>query len=63
MVKLQLNNINNINLNHSIKKSNNIYYDKLFNRLKISNLRIINLKDSNFQNFNDYPIIVTNKKN
>ena len=62
MVKLQLNNINNINLNHSIKKSNNIYYDKLFNRLKISNLRIINLKDSNFQNFNDYPIIVTNKK-
>jgi len=62
MIWFQLKNNHNINLNHSIKKSNNIYYNKLFNRLNITNLKVINLKDPNFQNFNDYPIIVTNKK-
>ncbi len=61
MIWYQLNDKNSISLNHIIRKNNNIYYDKLFKRLNIKELRTIKMKEPNFQNFNDFPIIVKDK--
>lgn len=61
MIWYQLNDKNSISLNHIIRKNNNIYYDKLFKRLNIKELRTIKMKEPNFQNFNDFPIIVNDK--
>ena len=62
MIFFQLQNKQNIDFNHKIKKNNNLYYEKLLEKYKNKNLRIIKIKDKNFQNFNDYPVILKNKK-
>ena len=62
MILHQLKNIQDIDLNHVKRKQNNAYYDKLLNQLNIKNFKLINLKEPNFQNFTDYPIIVKDKK-
>ena len=61
MIWYQLNDKNNIALNHIIRKNNNIYYDKLFKKFNIKELRTIKMKEPNYQNFNDFPIIVEDK--
>ncbi len=43
------------------RKKNNLYYEKLFGKIKNKNFDIIKIKEKNFQNFNEYPIIVKNK--
>ncbi len=62
MILFQLQNKKNIELNHKIRKNNNLYYEKLFKKNKNKNLKIIRIKDKNFQNFNDYPLILQNDK-
>lgn len=62
MILLQLNSKKQFNLNHKLKKENNIYYNKLFKKSNIKGVKLINIKESSFQNFNDFPIIVKNKR-
>ena len=52
----------NLYLNHKVRKENNIYYSKKFKQKDIKYLKVIEIKEPNFQNFNDFPIIVKNKK-
>lgn len=62
MIYLQINDKKNFNENHDSKKRNNIYYSKMFKKNNIKDVKLIEIMDVNFQNFNDYPIIV-NRKN
>ncbi len=43
------------------RMQNNLLYNKLFKKNRIKNLNFIEIKDKNFQNFNEYPIIVKDK--
>ena len=61
MIYLQLMNNDNFNKNHQAKKNNNIYYNKLLTKKKIKGLELMNYNDPNFQNFNDFPILVDKK--
>ena len=62
VIYLQLTNTQNRNQNFSIRKNNNIYYYKLFKRLKINGVKLLKIEDFNFQNYMDFPILVTNKE-
>lgn len=62
MILFQLQNKKDIKLNHKIRKNNNLYYERSFKKSKNKNLRIIKIKDVNFQNFNDYPVILKNNR-
>jgi len=62
MILYQLNDKINLYLNHKVRKENNIYYSKKFKQKGIKYLKVIEIKEPNFQNFNDFPIIVKNKK-
>jgi len=61
MIYLQINDVENFNENHIAKKKNNAYYLKVFKNKKIANVQTLNNEDSNFQNYNDFPIFVTKK--
>jgi len=63
MILFQLQDKKKIDFNHKIRKNNNLYYENLLEKYKNKNLSIIKIKDKNFQNFNDYPVILKNKKN
>ncbi len=58
----QLNNFNNRKKNHLVRKKNNIFYSKLFKKLKIKQVKTLPIENYNFQNFMDFPIIVENKE-
>lgn len=58
----QLQDLNRRNKNHLIRKKNNIFYSKLFKKLKIKQIKIVPIKNYNFQNFMDFPIIVENRE-
>ena len=59
---LQLSNKKEINFIHISRKKNNLYYEKIISLLKIKNIKLIKKREKNFQNFNEYPIILDNKK-
>jgi len=61
LIFLQLNDTVNRIQNHQIRKNNNIFYDKLFKKKNIKQVKLLMITDYNFQNFIDYPIIVNNK--
>ncbi len=61
MIYLQLNDIKNFNKNHLAKKNNNLYYQKIFSEEKIDGILLLKYVDANFQNFNDFPIVVKKK--
>lgn len=61
MIYFQLMDNNNFNKNHLSKRSNNIYYHKLLSQSKIDGIELIKYEDKDFQNFNDFPIIVKKK--
>ena len=61
MIYLQIKDKENFDKNHKKKKYNNILYHKTFTRLSIPGVELVNYEDSNFQNFNDFPIIVKHK--
>lgn len=58
----QLNDKRQIIQNHKLRKRNNRLYDRFLNKIKNQDFNLINIIDSNFQNFNEYPIILKNKK-
>lgn len=62
LIFLQLNDKNNFNKNHISKKYNNIFYYKSLKKKKIKGVKLLKYEDPNFQNFNDFPIFVKNKK-
>ena len=62
LILLQLSNKKEINFIHISRKKNNLYYEKVFTLLKIKNIKLIKIREKNFQNFNEYPIILDNKK-
>jgi dTDP-4-amino-4,6-dideoxygalactose transaminase len=62
LVYFQLLDLKNRSQNHKERKKKNIYYhQKLINK-KNKNIQLLPIKDFNFQNFIDYPILVKNKK-
>ena len=62
MIFLQLNDKKNFNKNHLLKKYNNIFYYKTLKKKNIKGVRLLKYEDPNFQNYNDFPIVVKNKK-
>ncbi len=44
-----------------MRKKNNIFYYNLFKKLRIKDVRVMTIKDFNFQNYMDFPILVKNK--
>ncbi len=61
MIYMQLKDSKNFNKNHLAKKSNNLYYQKLLSKKKIEGIALLNYEDANFQNFNDFPVVVKKK--
>lgn len=61
MIYLQLKDSKNFQKNHSAKKINNLYYQKIFSKEKIDGILLLKYEDANFQNFNDFPIVVKKK--
>jgi dTDP-4-amino-4,6-dideoxygalactose transaminase len=57
----QLSNKKNRIENHNRRKAINIYYDKKFNNEKIKEVKLIDIKNFDYQNFLDFPILVKNK--
>jgi dTDP-4-amino-4,6-dideoxygalactose transaminase len=47
--------------NHNRRKMINIYYHKKFNNEKIKEVKLIDIKNFDYQNFLDFPILVKNK--
>ncbi len=62
MVYLQLIDKESRKKNHDMRKKKNIYYQKIIKDKKIKQINIFFIKDNNFQNFIDFPIIVKNKE-
>tara|TARA_B100000282_G_scaffold124662_1_gene88890 strand:- start:222 stop:716 length:495 start_codon:yes stop_codon:yes gene_type:complete len=62
VIVFQLNDTDRIKYFHEIRKKNNIYYQNLLEKIKNKNLELIKIKEKNFQNFNEYPIILKNQK-
>ena len=62
MIFLQFSDNNNFNKNHLMKKNNNSFYYNLLKRKNIKEVKLLKYEDANFQNYNDFPIIVENKK-
>ena len=46
----------------NFRKKNNIYYYKLLSKIKNKNFKIIKIKDFDYQNFIDFPIIIKKKE-
>ena len=57
----QLSNIKNRIENHNKRKVINIYYQKKFNKEKIKEIKLIDIKNFDYQNFLDFPILVKDK--
>ena len=62
-ILLQLEDKYTRNLNHKIRKKNNIFYYNFFKKIKIKNIQLLKIKDFIFQNFMDFPMLVKNKEN
>ena len=61
MIWRQIQDEKSINFNHIVRKNNNTYYNKLFKKLNMREVKIVQMTEPNFQNFNDFPIIVRDK--
>jgi len=62
MVYLQLVNTNLRKANHSARSEKNKFYMKLFQAAAIPEIKLFCIKDFNFQNYLDFPIVVKDKK-
>ena len=58
LIYLQLSDNKTRQNNHILRKDKNIYYYKKLKKIKNKNINLINIKDFNFQNFIDFPILV-----
>ena len=62
LIYLQLNNKKSRLQNHKMRKEKNLLYYNQFEKLNIKQVKIIPIKDFNFQNFIDFPILVKDKE-
>jgi dTDP-4-amino-4,6-dideoxygalactose transaminase len=61
LIFFQLTNLKKRKDNFDVRKSNNIYYLKKFEKFNANSLRLLNISDFNYQNFIDFPILVKNR--
>lgn len=61
LIYLQLYDKKSRKLNHTKRKNKNIFYQKIIKEKKIKQIKTFVIKDNNFQNFVDFPILVSNK--
>lgn len=61
LIFFQLINLKKRKDNFDVRKSNNIYYLKKFEKFNANSLRLLNISDFNYQNFIDFPILVKNR--
>jgi dTDP-4-amino-4,6-dideoxygalactose transaminase len=50
-------------LNHKLRKTKNIYYQQELQKKCIKGIKLLPIRDFNFQNLIDFPILVKDKKN
>ena len=62
LVYFQLLNLHNRRENFNERKLKNIYYKKRFESLNSKNFQILDVKDNNYQNFIDFPVLVNDPK-
>ena len=62
MIYLQIKDQKYFYENHFAKKKNIYYYLKKFKEKKIHGIKLLKNSDFNFQNYNDFPIMVSKKK-
>jgi len=63
LVYLQLQDSKTRKLNHKLRRDKNIYYLHELKKRNIKGVKLLPIKDFNFQNFIDFPILVNDKKN
>ena len=63
MVYLQLQDLESRTLNHKLRKAKNKYYQQELQKKCIKGIKLLPIKDFDFQNLIDFPILVKNKKN
>ena len=63
LVYLQLQDLKSRAINHKTRKEKNIYYQQELQKRNIKGIKLFPIKDFNFQNLIDFPILVKNKKN
>jgi len=63
LVYLQLQDLKSRALNHKIRKTKNIYYQYALQKKNIKGIKLLPIRDFNFQNLIDFPILVKDKKN
>ncbi len=61
LIYFQLLSLDDRRENFKQRKSKNIYYEKKFKSLKSKHLKLFKLKDFNYQNFIDFPVLVDNR--
>ena len=62
LIFLQIQDTKQRNINYISRRKKNDYYYKKFLKLNNKNIKLISIKDSNYQNFLDFPILVKNKE-
>jgi len=63
LVYLQLQDLKSRALNHKIRKAKNIYYQQELQKKSIKGIKLLPIRDFNFQNLIDFPILVKDKIN
>ena len=61
LIYFQLKDFNKRIGNHETRKLKNIYYLKNLKKIKTKKIRLFNIKDFNYQNFIDFPLLVKNR--
>ena len=62
LIFLQIQDTKQRNINYISRRKKNDYYYKKFLKLNNKNIKLISIKDPNYQNFLDFPILVKNKE-
>ena len=62
LIFYQLTDIERRNKNHQKRKMKNIYYFNKFLKFKIKDVKLLDIRDFNYQNFVDFPILVKNRE-
>ena len=60
---MQLQDLKSRVLNHKIRKAKNIYYQYELQKKSIKGIKLLPIRDFNFQNLIDFPILVKDKTN
>ena len=63
LIYLQLKDKQERLINFNLRKEKNIYYYNSLKKLKNKNIKLIDIRNFNYQNFIDFPLLVNNKQN